>query len=68
MFTFNTCQRLRNVLLAMADVHFNTKLFVQMFSQMLSRIYATMLTTCTPKREHERGEATFYITLQMGIS
>ena len=49
MFTFNTCQRLRNVLLAMTDVHFNTKLFVQMFSQMLSRIYATMLATCTPK-------------------
>ena len=61
-------EHLVDMLLAMDYMHLNPKLLMDMFSQMLGTVDATVLTTRTAKREHERGEAALNVTAHMGIS
>ena len=60
-------QNLFNMLFTMTNLHFYTKLPVNMFGKMLRRIYTAMLTACTSETEHQRGETTLHVAVYMMV-
>lgn len=55
------------MLFTMTNMHFYTKLPVNMFGKMLRRIYTAMLTACTSETEHQRGETTLHVAVYMMV-
>ena len=55
------------MLFTMTNLHFYTKLPVNMFGKMLRRIYTAMLTACTSETEHQRGETTLHVAVYMMV-
>lgn len=55
------------MLFTMTNLHFYTKLLVNMFGKMLRRIYTAMLTAGTSETEHQRGETTLHIAVYMMV-
>jgi hypothetical protein len=52
----------------MADTHLDTEFLVDMLCQMLGGIDATVLSTRTSEREHQRSKTTLDIATHMGVS
>lgn len=55
------------MLFTMTNLHFYTKLLMNMFGKMLGRIYTAMLTAGTTETEHQRGETTLHIAVYMMV-
>ena len=55
------------MLFTMTNLHFYTKLLMNMFGKMLGRIYTAMLTAGTSETEHQRGETTLHIAVYMMV-
>ena len=55
------------LLLSMTDSHLNTKFLMNMLGKMLGRINTTMLPTSTAEAEHQRGEASLNISVDMMV-
>ena len=55
------------LLFAMTDSHLNTELLMNMLGKMLGRIDTTVLTASTAEAEHQRGEASLNISVDMMV-
>ncbi len=55
------------MLFTMTNMHFYTKLLVNMFGKMLGGIYTAMLTAGTSETEHQRGKATLHVAGYMMV-
>ena len=60
-------KRLADVLFTMLYMHFNAKLLMDMFCQMLGTVDTAMLTSRTTKTEHQGSESSLDVTIDMGI-
>ena len=55
------------MLFTMTNMHFYTKLLVNMFGKMLGGIYTAMLPAGASETEHQRGKATLHVAVYMMV-
>ena len=60
-------QGLLYALLAMADIHLYAELLMDVFGEMLGRINAAVLAACASEGEHQIGESTVDISLNVCV-
>ena len=60
-------KRLFNILFSMYQVHLHAELLVQMFRQVLCRIYGAVLSAGAAEADRQIGEAAFHVALHGSV-